>query len=235
MFRHLISALSKTRHGTLPRRVARDVESLECQARSAAPDSRAHLYNRIGDLCVKSGDIGRALSYYGRALDVYLETGYFDAGAAMCRKMIDASPEVVRARCTLAFLTLGKGLRQDALKQITDYVDAAQRQGQEELAIERLRLMAGVTDDQEIRLLLGEYLTELGDAETANEVLGAVYAERNRLNPAPSLEDQRERWARSLRTAITSGTQDAAGAYRAPEEPQAGAAGRTLDFLPGSV
>lgn len=203
MLRRLLSAFSPRRPAAgSGQHVQEDIAALERQLRDAPVESRAQLYNRLGDLHMKGGDQNRGMECYGRATDTYLETGYFDAAGAMCRKMIDTAPDVVRARCTLAFLSLGKGLVQDAQQQITDYVRTAQRLEQEDLAAERLRLMAEATDDQEVRLLLGEYLTELGDAAGANAVFGAVYAERNHLSETLSQEDQRERWARVLRIAL---------------------------------
>ena len=75
--------------------------------------------------------------------------------------------------------------------------------GGEELAIERLRMMATVTDDPEGRLLIGTLLQELGDAEGAETIFGELHAERNGLRARPQRDlDQRERWARMLRVAI---------------------------------
>lgn len=192
---------------TSPRPADPNAELLALERTLASPtvESKAHLYNRAGDLHARTGNRARALQSYGQAIDYYLETGYFDAAAAMCRKVIDFEPTVVRARCTLAFLSLGKGLVDDAEHEIEEYVRAARTAGQEALAVERIRLMAEATDDQEIRLILGEHLVDLGDPLTANEIFGSVYAERNALRPPPPpAEDAQERLARLLRTAITT-------------------------------
>ena len=178
------------------------IAAIEKQVVTASPQQRPQLYNRLGDVYTKGGDVPSALKAYGRAIDGYLENGYYDAAAALCRKVIELKPDVIRARCTLAFLSLGKELLSDAQREISQYVDASRRVGQEELAIKRLHLMAEATDSHDTRTLLGEMLLELGDEQGADAVLGAVNAERNRLT-APPPEEQRERWARLLRTAIT--------------------------------
>jgi len=188
-----------------------ELRALERTLSTPGVESKAHLYNRAGDLHARTGDRARALQSYGQAIDHYLETGYFDAAAAMCRKVIDFEPKVVRARCTLAFLSLGKGLVDDAEHEIEEYVRAARAAGQESLAIERLRLMAEATDDHDIRLVLGEHLVDLGDPTTANEIFGAVYAERNALRPPPSGEDKRERLAELLRISVAQSETELGG------------------------
>lgn len=127
----------------------------------------------------------------------------------MCRKAIDLDPSVLRARCTLAFLSLGKdllylpfeGAEGAARAEIERYVEAARAQGKEVYAAKRLSSMAGVTDDHRVREMIGEYLLELGDTSGADRVFGAVYAERNE-TAAADPTSQRERWAQALREEV---------------------------------
>lgn len=202
MFRQLWSVVIRRLRAPQMKRLGREIEALEIQALCAPLEAKADLYVRMGDLCLQIGRRDHAVFQYGRGVDSHLKTGHFLSAAALCRKMIKLTPEVVRARCTLAFLALGDGLLADAERQISDYVRAAAQAGTEELAIKRLRLMATATDAHDIRLLLGEYLVSLGDAHAANEVYGAVFAEQNGMVPLPR-ESQRERWARLLRVSLT--------------------------------
>jgi tetratricopeptide (TPR) repeat protein len=140
-----------------------EAATLETELQSAPPQRRAQLYNRLGDTHVRAGDRKAALHAFGRAIDGYLEFGFYDAAAALCRKMIDYEPNVIRARCTLAFLSLGKELFADAQREIRQYVEASRRAGQEDFAIRRLHMMVDATDSLETRILLGEILLELGD------------------------------------------------------------------------
>jgi hypothetical protein len=188
-----------------------ELAELEAQVEGAARDYQATILARAADRCVAAGDDARALGYFGRAIDAYLEFGYFDVAAGLCRRVIELFPAVVRTRCTLAFLSLGSGLPhlpfhdllRDARREIGEYVEAARRAGLEELAAERLFLMADATDSAEIRELIGECLLELGAAERADFVFGNVNAERNEIQ-LPPIEDQRIRWARALRVSIVS-------------------------------
>jgi tetratricopeptide (TPR) repeat protein len=193
-----------------------ELASLEKEAAAAPPQRRAQLFNRLGDAYVRAGDRGAAVRSYGRGIDGYLEFGFYDAAAALCRKLIDYDPTVIRARCTLAFLSLGKEMFDDAHREIREYVEASRVAGLEELAVKRLHFMVEATDSIETRTLIGEILLELGDAEGADRVLGAVHAERNDLI-GPPLEEQRERWARLLRVAITDIPPDTSAAPRRPK------------------
>jgi len=190
-----------------------DLAELEAQVAGAARDYQATILARAADRCLSHGDEQRALVYFGRAIDAYLEFGYFDVAAALCRRVIELFPQVVRTRCTLAFLSLGRGLPhlpftdllQDARREIGDYVHAARRAGLEDLAAERLFLMSDATDSPEISELIGECLLELGSSERADYVFGMVNAKRNDV-ALPPVEDQRIRWARALRVSIVSST-----------------------------
>jgi hypothetical protein len=188
----------------------KELAVLEEQIEGAACDYRATLLARAADRCVEAKD-DRALVYFGRAIDAYLEFGYYDVAASVCQQVIQLYPQVVRTRCTLAFLSLGRDLPhlpfrdvlEDARREIGHYVAAARHAGLEQLAAERLRLMAEVTDRHDLREVIGEYLLELGDSEGADEVFGSVYGERNHVQEPASL-DQRERWAQALLVSVVS-------------------------------
>ena len=70
------------------------------------PDERARIFNLAGDLCFDAGTRERSLAYYGRAIDVHLDAEQHDAAVAVCCKIVRLTPEVVRARCTLAWLLM---------------------------------------------------------------------------------------------------------------------------------
>lgn len=202
MFRSLLSLLRGSSGDDADETTfRRDIEDLEAKAQTASVDRRAQLYNQAGELCLKEGQYMRSLQFFGHAIDSYLESGHFDAAPALCRKVIRISPEVIRARSTLASIFLAKGMYDDAERHITDYVHAAEAAEQEELAVKRLRLMAAATESHSVRMLVGEYLMELGDSRAADQVFGSVFAERNGLRkPLPA--DEELRWERLLHIAL---------------------------------
>jgi hypothetical protein len=196
---------------------AREAAELSAQLEVATPQRRPQLFNRLGDALTRSGDRQAALEAYGHGIDGYLENGYFDAAGALCGKVIGSHPEVVRARCTLAFLLLGKELFADAEQQIRGYVAAARSRGSQAAAVARLHQMAVATESLEIRALLAEMLQELGDAQGADQVMSRPI---HRQDPvlAPPMDEQRERWSRLLRVHINA-VPSAASSGRNGSEP----------------
>lgn len=172
------------------------LSSLEQQAEVALPGFDAQFFNRAGDLCVEAQDRTRALTYYGRAIDAYLRAGRYNAAGAVCRKLLRVSPGSVRARATLAWLSIGKGMLGDAQWEVDEYVEAAVAAGRTELAREHLRLMADATYSMDLRALLASHLRRLGDDDGADRIMAE--------GPAP--EGQREEaealWSRVLRAAL---------------------------------
>ena len=209
-----------------PPSLAHELSSLEQEAEAASGSERAEILAAAAGLCFESRDLSRALVYYGRAVDTYLGARHFDAASEICLQMIDLSPQVVRARGTLAFLTLGKeiffypldeqwraALRETgalvdpprplldhvrSTEKIGDYVRAARGAGQESAVVRRLRLIAEATEVSGVQEVIGGYLLTLGDAEGADEVLGM--AARMPDDPPPG--DPRERWAEVLRAPV---------------------------------
>ena len=171
----------------------RQLKALEQQAEIALPGFDAQFFNRAGDLCVEAQLRDRALGYYGRAIDAYLRAGRYNAAGAVCRKLLRISPGSVRARCTLAWLSIGKGLLGDAQWEIDEYVDAAVAGGQADLAARQIRMMIDATYDPELRALLADHLHKLGGEPAP----GALQ---------PPEESQREEpealWSRVLRAAL---------------------------------
>ena len=179
----------------------RELSLLEEQARTASPGYETQFLNRAGNLCVEAGVPQRALAYFGRAIDAYLESGRFSAAEVLCRKVLRIAPAAVRARCTLAWLAIGKGIRSETETEIADYVVAAQRAGREGLASRQLVMMAEAATRLDLRELLAQHLLELGAEEDADRVLGMVFAERNGLQPPPP-RDEGKLWAKLLRAAL---------------------------------
>lgn len=162
------------------------------------PDERARIFNLAGDLCFDSGSRERALSFYGRAIDVHLAAEQADAAVSVCRKIVRLTPEVVRARCTLAWISLGRGLMLEAKDRIADYAAAASAAGQEETASRHLRLMTDVSDHQEVLESLADALMQLGDDVGADRAFGAAFG-----HPAAGAgalpQEPQQRWATVLR------------------------------------
>jgi hypothetical protein len=150
------------------------LQGLDADARLATWPARAELHNRAGDLCVAAGERERAQGYYGRAIDALLEAGALESAASMCRKLIRLSPEVVRAHCTLAFLSVRDGRMDDAARAIADYVAATRRTRTEDFAVPRLRMLGDCVPDPAIRRQVAAALRDLRDPDGSRAILPAV-------------------------------------------------------------
>lgn len=201
------------RAGVRPGDLQRELDALEKRATAQDRHIQARLFNQAADLCLRAEDLAGAKTYSGRAIDAYLEAGYFGAAAAMCRKLIKFAPDVIRARATLAILYLGKKLVEDSafeVELVDDYIRAARHIGDDNLLNHRLRVMAHATANQELRVLIAQRLLELGDEEHGRRILHRIYREINGLIDPPQL-DPGEQWERLQRAALLS-PQELAGA-----------------------
>lgn len=179
----------------------KELARLEEQTQSASSGYETQFLNRAGALCVDAGQPARALGYYGRAIDVYLETGRFSAAEVLCRRVLEITPQAVRARCTLAWLELGKGFATTAADEIREYVQAAERAGQEKFATKQLMMMAEAASDDSLREGIAHHLLRLDATEKAEQLFARLYQERNGLR-APPAPDQGSLWTKLLRAAL---------------------------------
>lgn len=155
-----------------------------------------------GDRASEAGDRAKALECYGSALNDYLQEGLPVLAAHVAQRMIQRYPDVVRARMTLAVLSLAEGLRvlspgvlRSSRIDFEVYVRAARAAGQEEIAIRQLHRFAAVTEHPAVQELAAEFLQLLGDRQGAERVFLTAYEEREGIRPTRSLGgDQRGRW-----------------------------------------
>jgi hypothetical protein len=197
----------QTASGDLARRIDDlQVRALQC----TIPGEAAALFNRAGDLLLAGNEVAAALELYGRAVDSFVEADRFEAGMALCRKIIRTAPGVVRARCTLTWLVIGIGYTAEAEERVRDYVRSAERSGREAIARQQLRTMSRVASEHELRLTLGEHLLLLGDSAAADEVFGEVFSERN--GRAIRATDPSEAWQVARRESLFAPTAAAARA-----------------------
>jgi hypothetical protein len=148
---------------------------IEERAEQESISQKATLYKRAGDLCAEHKSRDKlTVSYYGKSIDCYVKCSMFEAAAVLCRKLVKFSPTVVRAHFTLAALALLDQRVGDATSEVTSYVHAAKRTRTERLAIPRLRFLADVSDEPQLRTALVEGMLFLGDRD------GAANAQRGR-------------------------------------------------------
>jgi tetratricopeptide (TPR) repeat protein len=197
----MVSQFFRGRSSGSANRLEKELSSLEEQVQSASPGYETQFLNRAGNLCVEAGEASRALGYYGRAIDAYLESGRFNAAEVLCRKVLQISPQAVRARCTLAWLALGKGVADSTRTAIADYVAAAEEAGQESFAAKQLVMMAEATTDEGLREEIAEYLLQLESTENSDHVFGLVYGAADGQTKG-GRKDEGKLWTKLLRAAL---------------------------------
>jgi hypothetical protein len=171
------------------------LDELEQQAQGAhGPGGAAIYYNRAGDLLVEAGRVSNALEYYGEAIDTHVKADRFEPAAGLCRKVIRLVPAVVRTRCTLTWLALGDGFDTDAQTHMAHYVRAATDAGRDDVVLTQIRRMSTVAGTDSLRLYLAELLLMMGDATGADHLFGAVYRERNLLDPRRNIQSDERRY-----------------------------------------
>ncbi len=200
MIRDIVRRTDALREEDASSSLEQQLATLEA-ASAAAPQGDGAALSHAGDLCLGAGQRQRALGYYGRAIDVYLTAGRYDAAAAVCRKVLRIAPRAVRTRATLAWLALGRGVHADARRAIEDYVRAAQRAGDEQRAARQMALMAQATRDPDLRRVLAELLAHLGAGTDAEQIMHDLAAGRD-ARTLPSVEQQERIWAQVLRAAL---------------------------------
>lgn len=168
------------------------LERLEAEARRADPGFQGIPLNRAGDLCVLAGRKDKALEYFGRAIDSYLDDGQPAAARAVCQKLIRLHPRAIRTLCTITWLDLAAGHMGDALLHLGEYVEAARRGGQESHCREHILEMARTVGDATFRGTAAEGLRDLGFREDAEVVRSWIGSDEGP-GGADSTEELRDR------------------------------------------
>src|SRR4051812_31970746 len=128
------------------------------------------LFNRVGDMMLRQGNVSDAVDYYERAVDRYLETGFFNNAIALCNKILRQSPGRVTVYYKLGKISAQKGLKQDARANFLEYADRMRSAGKVDEAFRALKEFADLCPDQDdFRRVLAEQLAKAGRAAEAIE------------------------------------------------------------------
>jgi len=146
------------------------LELLEKEAANAAPGYVGTSFNRAGDLALREGDADRAMNYYGRAIDAFLEDEQPEAARGVANKIIRLRPHAVRTLCTLTWLDLAAKHTATALLHLRDYAASAKKAKQQVLAANQIYDMALIVPDAEVLGAIADALDALDVSDRAAEV-----------------------------------------------------------------
>jgi hypothetical protein len=130
------------------------------------------LYHQLGDVHAEMGERKEALAAYGRAIDGFLMSARAQVAMAICTKVIRRYPGVTRTHFTLACTAMFIGRMEDGLDALENYVDSALASSTVGMAIPRLRFMAGLMLDRNVRRRIGDLLERMGDDEADRVRIG---------------------------------------------------------------
>jgi tetratricopeptide (TPR) repeat protein len=152
------------------------VEILD-QFDDASEEVDVALFNRVGDLLLRQGNVADAVDYYERAIDKYADGGFFNNAIALCNKVLRNSPGRASVYYKLGKISAQKGFKSDAKKNFLEYADRMQQAGNIDEAFRSLKEFADLCPDQDdIRLMLADQLSRKQRPAEALEQLEILYA-----------------------------------------------------------
>jgi len=151
------------------------IEILQSYDRSD-DDIDVGLYNRVGDIYLKQGNVADALDYYEQAVDKYAESGFFNNAIALCNKILRNSPGRASIYYKLGKISAQKGFVSDAKINFLEYADRMQKAGKKDEAFRALKEFADLCPDQDdVRLLLADQLSKQERGSEALAQLQVLY------------------------------------------------------------
>src|SRR5215831_8974921 len=134
------------------------------------------LFNRVGDLLIRQGNVADAVDWYERGIDKYSDTGFFNNAIALCNKVLRHSPGRASIYYKLGRISAKKGFTNEARTNFLEYADRMQKSGKVDEAFRALGEFADLCPDQdEIRLTLAEQLVRAGRKDDAIEQLQVLH------------------------------------------------------------
>jgi tetratricopeptide (TPR) repeat protein len=134
------------------------------------------LFNRVGDLLIRQGNVADAVDWYERGIDKYSDTGFFNNAIALCNKVLRHSPGRASIYYKLGRISAKKGFTNEARTNFLEYADRMQKSGNVDEAFRALGEFADLCPDQdEIRLTLAEQLVRAGRKDDALEQLQVLH------------------------------------------------------------
>jgi tetratricopeptide (TPR) repeat protein len=151
------------------------------------------LYNRVGDLYLRTNDTPAAVRSYERAVDLYADQGFFNNAIALCGKILRVNPGRTQTYLKLAQLHARKNVVIEAKRNLIEFLERMNALGQLDQAFVSVKEFADqFSGSQEIRLMLVELLRATSREDEAREQLeklaGEIEGRGERLGHRPYQE-----------------------------------------------
>src|SRR5689334_8406237 len=169
----------------------RAIQQIESGA-DTSPD--LSLYNRVGDLYLKTNDTSSAVRSYERAVDLYADQGFFNNAIALCGKILRVNPGRTQTYLKLAQLHARKNVVIEAKRNLIEFLERMNALGQLDQAFQSVKELANqFSGSQEIRMMLVELLRAASREDEAREQLEKMAADLEARGDAAGARRTRER------------------------------------------
>ncbi len=129
------------------------------------------LFNRIGDLHIRLGEVPQAAECYEQAADRYAENDLPTSAIALCNKILRVAPQRTDVFRRLGLLHAATGLLAEARVSTLQYVDRMEKARSLGVAVEAIQEFVNITGDETIRVQVADLLAERGHPDQAQAQL----------------------------------------------------------------
>jgi len=152
------------------------------------------LYNRLGDLSVRVGELDEALEYYGKAVELYREAHLPNNAIAVCKKILRSVPQRHCAYLLMGQIRAEQGFVPDARTNFLTYADRMAADGDLDESFRALiEFCDGAPDDVDVRVMLAERMVVQGREGDAVAQLAVVYRHLVQVEDTQQAEDVKSR------------------------------------------
>lgn len=138
------------------------------------------LYNGLGDLFLRAGDVSEAVEAYENAAAQCEEQQLYANGIALCKKILRNAPDHLPVYRRVGRLFALSGLDAEASTNYQEYARRCRDGGRESEAFEALREMIAITADEAAAVELADTLAAGGSHDAALAMLRAARERRER-------------------------------------------------------
>ena len=126
--------------------------------KKARRDVDLTLYNRIGDLYRRVGDVNKSVHFWDAAVDGHISAGFYNNAIALCNKVLRNQPNHHSIYLKLGKIGAAKGFLSDARRHFLEYAERMQKANKLDAAFDALIDFADISPDPEIRILIADQL-----------------------------------------------------------------------------
>lgn len=146
------------------------------QEQEGAEEADISLFNRVGDLHLRQGNVEAALKRYEQAVDLYVERGFHNNAVALCNKILRQDPRRAEIHFRLGQISCEKGFRSEARRHFQEYAAQLMRGGSLESALTTMRNFADENEHlDDARQILADILLDHNRVDEAVAQLGRLH------------------------------------------------------------